>query len=348
MALKKYDSIWDELRSATRQRPQMRFPLHYDELFGCLLPHLSHIKSLHQYGKLRATAELASGRHQEATESIRMMMQINNGLRNETFFISHLVRIANIYLGIHPIWEGIHRHAFEPQDLQILSNALNDVNLLAELPTILRMECSVFAAIMDVMEKHRNSFYDHFGIGSFDEKKWPGYWSSVSYMNFAPAGWIKQNMLFYSQELRMLENLITDVVQMKPDAILNFESHLNQSLEKPVSTYNVLAKQLYLYHNKASLYKSLTAENTVRVVKTAIALERYFLEHQKYPDTLDQLVPAFLPDVPLNLYDGQALQYAREEGNKFSLHAAGWKDQEVKDPQGNPKYQGETTWKWPL
>ena len=347
VALKKYDSIWDELKSATHQRPQMRFPLHYHELFGCLLPHLSHIKSLHQYAKLRATAELASGRHQEATASIQMMMQVNNGIRNEIFFISHLVRIANIYLGIHPVWEGIHRHAFEPEDLKTLSSVFENINLLAELPAIMRMECSVFAATTDLMEKHRYSAHEYLGLGSTDEKRWPGYWTSYSYINVAPAGWFKQNMLFYSQELRILENLIADVVQMKPRAILNFETHLDQSLEKPVTTYNVLAKQLYLFHNKALFYKSLTAENTVRVVKTAIALERYFLDHQRYPDALDQLVPAFLPEVPLNLYDGRAIQYAQEKGNKFSLYATGWKDHEDKGSQGNPKYQGETTWKWP-
>jgi hypothetical protein len=348
IALKNYDYIWEELKSASNQRKQMRFPLHYDELFGCLLPHLSHIKSLHRYGKLRATAELASGRHQEATESIRMMMQINEGLRNETFFISHLVRIADLYFGIHPIWEGIHRHAFEPEDLQLLSSALEDVNFLAELPDLLRMECSVFVATMGTMEKHRYSFYDHFGSGSFNEEQWPGNWTSISYINLAPSGWFKQNMLYYSNELRAIEGLITDVIEMKPNAIRNFESHLNASLKKPVTTYNVLAKQLYLYKNEASFYKTLTAENTVRMVRTAIALERYYLKHQQYPEALGELVPEFLNDIQLNLFSGNTFQYTREKEDRFRLHVSGWTSNRNDNENAPPQTNGELTWQWPL
>jgi hypothetical protein len=347
MALKKYDSTWRELKTASTERPQMRFPLHYDELFACLLPHLSHLKSFHQYGKLRATAEISSGRHEEATETIRMMMQINNGIRNETFYISHLVRIADIYLGIHPIWEGIHRHAFKPEDLKTLSSVLENVNLLAELPSILRMECSVFAATMDVMEEHRHTFYRYFGTGSFDEKKWPGYWGSVSYMNFAPRGWFKQNMLFYSKELRDVEKLMTDVIELKPNAILNFESHLKQSLEKPITTHNVIAKQLYIYKNEDTFYKTLTAENVIRIVRTAIALEQYYLTHQAYPAGLESLVPTFLNEILLNLYSGQSFEYRVESPDRFKLHAPGWGDSDGENETGKTNYHGEVTWRWP-
>lgn len=347
MALKREDGLWNELKHATKERQQLRFPLHYEELFSCLLPHLSHIKSLHQYGKLRATAEIANGSPQEATETIRIMMQINNGIRNETFFISHLVRIANFNLGIHPIWEGIHRHAFTLEDLKALASMFENVNLLAELPNILRMECSVFVATMDAMEKYRFPFLDQFGIGSFERDQWPGKWGPITYMNLAPSGWFKQNALFYSKEVRDIERLMIDVIDMKPEAILNFESHLKESLEKPITTQNVIAKQLYLYKNKNSFYKSLTAENLIRMVRMAIALEQYYLTQKTYPESLGQLTPTYLKEIPLNLYNGQPFEYTVEATDKFKLHASGWGDLETNNERQETLSQGEITWRWP-
>jgi hypothetical protein len=41
------------------------------------------------------------------------------------------------------------------------------------------------------------------------------------------------------------------------------------------------------------------------------ALERYRRAHQRWPDNLEALVPAFLPRIPKDPYDGQPLRYRR-------------------------------------
>lgn len=49
----------------------------------------------------------------------------------------------------------------------------------------------------------------------------------------------------------------------------------------------------------------------VRSAVVALATERYRLKHGRWPDTLDMLVPAFLPEVPIDPYDGRPLRYLR-------------------------------------
>ena len=42
-----------------------------------------------------------------------------------------------------------------------------------------------------------------------------------------------------------------------------------------------------------------------------VALQRYRRQHDRWPDTLDALVPAFLAEVPVDPHDGKPLRYRR-------------------------------------
>jgi hypothetical protein len=42
-----------------------------------------------------------------------------------------------------------------------------------------------------------------------------------------------------------------------------------------------------------------------------LALERYRLAHDRWPDSLEKLVPEFLNQVPLDPYDRKPLRYVR-------------------------------------
>lgn len=62
-----------------------------------------------------------------------------------------------------------------------------------------------------------------------------------------------------------------------------------------------------------------------KLLQTAIALKRYQLAHKTWPDSLDQLVPAYLPSVPLDPIDGQPLRYkkAANEADDYTLYSIG-------------------------
>ncbi len=50
-----------------------------------------------------------------------------------------------------------------------------------------------------------------------------------------------------------------------------------------------------------------------RCAVVGIACERFRLRHKRWPDTLAELVPAFLPAIPLDPYNGQPLRYAKSD-----------------------------------
>jgi hypothetical protein len=65
------------------------------------------------------------------------------------------------------------------------------------------------------------------------------------------------------------------------------------------------------------------AESDSRQLLTVCALERFFFKHQHYPESLSELQPEFLPELPLDL-DDQPLRYARDPSNgRYRLWSVG-------------------------
>ena len=74
----------------------------------------------------------------------------------------------------------------------------------------------------------------------------------------------------------------------------------------------------------------------VQQARTAIALERFFVKQAKYPAHLDELVPEFLPGVPLDPCDGKPLRYRRESDGHGVVWSIG-KNRRDDDAKFDPK-----------
>jgi len=58
------------------------------------------------------------------------------------------------------------------------------------------------------------------------------------------------------------------------------------------------------------------------LLKTDLAIRLYHRDHGVWPDTLDQLVPEYLPAVPIDPHSGKSLIY-RPSGDSFVLYSVG-------------------------
>ena len=77
---------------------------------------------------------------------------------------------------------------------------------------------------------------------------------------------------------------------------------------------------------KAETFRSLTV--------AAIALKRYELRHGKLAPALTDLVPEFLPSVPLDFMNGQPLRYRLNADGTFRLYSVG---EDGRDDEGDPR-----------
>jgi hypothetical protein len=72
----------------------------------------------------------------------------------------------------------------------------------------------------------------------------------------------------------------------------------------------------------------------------AIALERFFAKRGAYPAKLEELVPEFLPVVPLDACDGKPLRYRTTESGCFKLWSVGF---DGKDDAGKVTVEANKT-----
>ena len=346
-ALKNFDPIWLELIQASNQRSGFRFPLEYEELYSCLLPHLSYIKGIHQYGKVRASAELHAGHHQEGTDSICLMLQLVDRLESEAFLISYLVRIADMQITIHPLWEGITHHLFDESDLTKISSHLAGMTFIPQIKQALGMERAVHIGEIERVTKYRSYFDRIASSTTYDNQNWPWPWTYQTYIHFAPKGWISQNVRTYSRELTYLEDALNSWSAGNSNAFSQFKKNFEISIAKPISVYNALSRSWEFGHVNV-LTKALRAEATVNIAKTAVALERHYLSKSSYPETLSELVPQFLPEVPLDPIDLKPLRYQRLPLNQFKLYSIGANETDDGGEIHKDSDKGDWVWRWPV
>jgi len=117
----------------------------------------------------------------------------------------------------------------------------------------------------------------------------------------------------------------------------------------------IMAQMMVPAVSQVSLSAWLSATRKQQAL-AAIALERFFAKHGSYPAKLDELVPEFLPAVPVDVCDGKPLRYRRTEIGRFMLWSVGvdGKDDEGKvtlDAKGAARlnkrdYLGDWTWQY--
>lgn len=71
------------------------------------------------------------------------------------------------------------------------------------------------------------------------------------------------------------------------------------------------------------LRSAVRAEAHRQLLLTAIALERYFLKNGSYPSSLPDLIPAYLPSLPPDWYDGKPLKYRPLSEGSYLLYSVG-------------------------
>ena len=158
LALSKYDSAVEELRLASR-RPYANIPITYEEGLSAsastLLPYLAALKRCTQLLQLRADAKLADGQNAKALDDERLLLYLNNSLRDSPFLISHLVRIAIVGIGMQPIWEGLAEHQWSDEQLVALETELAKMDFLTDYEFAMRSERAFSIASIENQRRTR-------------------------------------------------------------------------------------------------------------------------------------------------------------------------------------------------
>lgn len=342
LALSPGDATVEELRAACA-RPQAQFPLHFEDGFNMLLPHLARMKNLSQFLALRITAELEASQTEKAAADQLLGFRVVNLIRSEPLLISQLVRIAQIQISLNPLWEGLADHRWSAAQLTEFEQALGQYDFLADYQHGMRGERVCCTWTIDYLRRDR--LMQVLDLGQGADRGFLEETLGSALFQLIPRGWFDQNKASIG---RMHLELILPAVdvqghQVQPVKVNRLASGIEQGLTQR-TPYNYLGSLLLPPLTKAS-ERAAEAQAAVDLARTACVLERHRLALGTYPERLDALTPRFTNQLPHDLITGRSLQYRRTNENSFIVYSVGWNE---KDNDGNvarAKDKNHADWK---
>jgi hypothetical protein len=127
----------------------------------------------------------------------------------------------------------------------------------------------------------------------------------------------------YLDELTCLEQCQSDLDTLRGSDAWHskFKTLEIREAQRPDADSRLLLAELKFPVGLA-VEKAVSIECLRNLAITAIALKRYHQANSgDYPRTLDQLVPRFLSEIPVDPFDGKPLRYRRETKDRFMLYS---------------------------
>lgn len=297
--------------------------------------------------RLRSQVALQEGRSEDALQDALLGLRVVQHLQQEPHLISQLLRIAWTNLILQPIWEGLQDRRWSSEQLARLQEGLEPLDLLASWSRSLRyertwMRSQVEAATQGAFGEDWFTFQADQGTGL---GAWARRWGRRVML---PEGWAYQSFAMterFQVELAD-ENLRPDQHQIR---VKQRASTLRAIEEEGRSLIGKLAL-MQLPAIATQDLRVARAQVGLDHARLACALERHRLARGSYPEALEGLVPAYLPDLRPGLLEGIPDRYART-GRGFRLHSVGWN---LTDEGGvyadasleNPKRLEHGDWVW--
>ena len=355
LALSRDNEVIEEMRTASALS-YARFPLDYTNPNPAiiLLPHLAALKQCVSHLQLRACAEVQAGKADAALADIRLMLRLNDLIRDEPTLISQLVHIAVFQIEVQAMWEGLAQRQWNENQLAQLDTWLAQSDFLKSYEQSMAGEKAFGCQMISYTEQNRHELQNVMG----DLFRLPGnLGDNETLMNglarVIPSGWFDQNKAvlwrFYDEHLNQLVDLEHRTYSASNAIkVANAESKIGSGS----SPYDRVASMLVSALSKAAK-KFVFAQHTLDFARIAIALERYRLTNGQFPERLDALSPEFLILIPRDVISGEHLRYRRTEVGSFVLYSVGWNETDDagnvgQTPSGRPNPEaGDWVWRYP-
>ena len=341
-SLKSVEDDLNELRQAAR-RPFAKLHANYSEPFASDIPNFVALRTLAYLVSLRASAELALGRSEDAFLDTVVIHRMGDTASPEPNLVSAMICIAIHGLELHSFWEGWVDGRWSEQQLAEFQMRFASVDLLAILDRALRGERAATTTAIENSDNRTLATNLPFGLST---PAWKDRLAEFG-IRVSPQGWRYRNLLNYNRLFArtLLSGWDKTNHWVDPSRVQTASQELltDLSSSSPLrAPFNYLSSVAIpnFYRALEVAVRNQTAMNQAALV---CALERYRRAHGQYPESLEQLVPDLVRKLPHDLIGGQPLKYRRTTDGKFLLYSVGWN--ETDDGGDRDKQKGD--WVWP-
>ncbi len=279
------------------------------------LPRLLVVRNLSSRLAVDACAALASGRHEQGWLDAMALVRLTRGftdLPDGCLLESMAGGLFAQYVS-QPVYEAWVRRSWTEAQWTRLQEELAKVTPLRSLERSLRVERAFVVNSFENVPVRKILLQN---TASGETYPW---WARS--LEFIP-GWVYRNKIAAAEDLNQRTALLGQSSTPGFLARLREDDARRERLRGPTTPANVLMQAATPDYRKVT-DSALRAESTVALTRAVCALERHRLARGQYPETLAELVPAFLAAVPIDVIDGQPLRYRRLADGTFKLYSIG-------------------------
>ncbi len=251
---------------------------------------LTGIKKAAQSQGIAALYYAQQGQSQQAYDHLKECIHLSESLSHEPFLIDRLVQIAIAAMCTGTTEDCLKYTSFSAEQLQDLQDQFST------LQRQLGYKSALAGEICYQLEYYANPYNPGMAMAN-----------TVQTRLFRMSGLFERNILRSIESIQKLMALDElPVGQRLPRA---------QAIEQELEGLNFLYFMTKIGTPALSkVYKiNLRVRSGIDRIITVLGIERYRLAEKKLPETLEDLVPAYLPEVYVDPFDGRPLKYRQDD-----------------------------------
>jgi hypothetical protein len=279
------------------------FPLNYTEGAEMKAAHISKLKDAAHFLQLKATLCAETNDVDLAATSLLALVSLANSLTNELLCIDQTRQIDCLFMTTESLERVFNRCTLTDTQLTRLA-PICDVgqNAHALQRMLLGQRCF---GILLFNKLRRDSWREAQGDNGYVGPDLNGYDPPVrSLIIYRALGWLDLDFLHYLERY-------TDLVRAAQSDFFTARGLLRKPYYSDTVREECIVAWHELCHFERLQIRQVQSTALTRVVRTALALERYRVTRGTLPDNLMELSPVFLDNVPEDPYDGHPLRYKK-------------------------------------
>jgi hypothetical protein len=310
----------EALQQATKFE-QSRYPIDLSRGLDTPLPHLVKIRQACLLEELAAWMQTDAKQPPAAVDTLMASLAIAQSLKYEPLTISQLARAADLTIQGRALEAVVNAVALPPAELGRLSAALAraeaEESAGEPFTRALAGERVSTLAFMDLPSDQMAAALKKMNSAKPYQPGGP-----------SPGAMLSHGMKFVRRNLKsqraFAEQSFNQALLLRKQPFperLKVDDYLTSRIDE--ATTNQFWLVVMMNASLAAQSKrEAAALAQLRLAQTAIALERYRAANMKYPATLKELSPQFLPAVPQDPFDGAGLRY-KTDGAGYELQSIG-------------------------
>lgn len=280
-----------------------RYPVDYSAGFAALMPHLSEMRKSLFLLNLEAILRAENGQTASSIDSVRSGFGFARSLAKEPSMISQFVRVACDGLTLSALERIMNRSELTDEQLIELTERLDKVERSSDLSRAFIGERCMGLDFFTAPGTVGVGFLDGMpprpiltlcqAVGLIDA-------DAVIYLDLMN-DYLEANLLPYHERQEAVD-VVTDTLES-------------------TSQIHIFVHSLMPALSRVTTIELRTIAH-LRAARVGLVIQRYRLAAGMLPDTLADLVPAYLGDVPKDPFDGNELRYEKRDAG-FVIYSVG-------------------------